>query len=246
MSPEPVEIIPLAEVDARYEPAPWPFAEERRAEIAGLWEKASAGKANMFNGTVLMQHRWTIRDGIYETGYSPVDYASFTAWPQLGRPGAPRRNGFAMAALRAADGPFILGIMGPQTFNAGKVYFPAGTPDMDDVTPDGRVDLATSMVRELIEETGLRPDEFRISPEWTAVTEGHRAAFLKPARLVYTAAEARRIILDRLATETDQELSDIAVVRRPEDIDERMTPGFAKHYMKSVFAAERTGAGDQS
>jgi 8-oxo-dGTP pyrophosphatase MutT (NUDIX family) len=233
-----VEIIPLRGVDARYDPAPWPFAEERRGDIAALWAKASAGKPNLFNGTVLMQHRWTIRDGIYETGYAPVDYASFTAWPQLGKPGAPRRNGFAMAALRAADGPFILGVMAPDTFNAGKIYFAGGTPDMGDVTPDGRVDLATSMVRELKEETALRDDEVVIAPDWTLVAEGHRAAFLKPARLVYPADEARRIIQSRLAAETDQELAGIAVVGGPAEIDEAMTPDFAKAYMRAVFAAQ--------
>jgi 8-oxo-dGTP pyrophosphatase MutT (NUDIX family) len=232
-----VGITQLKDVDARYDPAPWPFADERKAEIDAIWARTSAGKPQLFNGTVLMQHRWTIRDGVYETGYAPVSYASFTAWPQLGKPGNPMRNGFAMAALRSADGPFILGVMGPQTFNAGKIYFAGGTPDMEDVTPDGRVDLATSMVRELKEETGLRDDEFAIAPDWTLVADGHRAAFLRSARLVYPAGEARRVILSRLA-ETDRELADIAIVRRPEDIDEAMTPDFAKVYMRRVFAAE--------
>jgi ADP-ribose pyrophosphatase YjhB (NUDIX family) len=234
-----VAIIALADVRAVYDPAPWAFAEERRAEIDALWAQATAGKPKLFNGIVLMQHRWTIRDGVYEAGYAPVDYASFTAWPQLGKPGPARRNGFAMAALRSADGAFILGVMGEQTFNAGKVYFPGGTPDMGDVTPDGRVDLAGSMIRELKEETGLRDGEFTVDPAWTVVTEGHRAAFLKPARLACSADEARRIILSRLAEETDQELADIAIVREPRDIDEAMTPTFAKAYMRSVFAAEQ-------
>jgi 8-oxo-dGTP pyrophosphatase MutT (NUDIX family) len=236
MMPAHLEIIHLKGVDARYDPAPWPFAEERKAEIDAIWAKASAGKPQLFNGTVLMQHRWTIRDGIYETGYAPVSYASFIAWPQLGKPGPERRNGFAMAALRSADGAFILGVMGPQTYNAGKIYFAGGTPDMEDVTEDGRVDLATSMVRELKEETGLRDEEFAIDANWTLVADGHRAAFLKPARLVYTADEARRVIRSRLAA-TDQELADVAVVRRPQDIDEAMMPDFAKAYMRAVFAA---------
>jgi 8-oxo-dGTP pyrophosphatase MutT (NUDIX family) len=238
MTSDDVEIIPLRAVDARLEPATWAFAQERKAEIAAHWMQVTGGKPEMFIGTVLMQHRWEIRDGIYETGYSPVDYASFLAWPHLGKPGPARRNGFAMAALRAADGPFILGVMAEHTANAGKIYFPGGTPDMSDVTPDGRVDLSISMVRELLEETALRPDEVVIQPDWTLVTAAHRAAFLRPARLVYPAAEAQRIILSRLASETDGELASIAVVGNPAEIDEAMTPDFAKAYMRAVFAAD--------
>ncbi len=238
MSSGEVEIVALSDIDARYEPAPWPFAEERKAEIDAIWAKASADKPKMFNGTVLMQHWWRIERGVLKAGYAPVSYASFIAWPQLGKPGPERRNGFSMAALRSADGAFILGVMGPHTFNAGKIYFPAGTPDMDDVTPDGRVDLATSMVRELKEETGLRDGEFTVERSWTLVVDGHRAAFMRAARLPWTAEEVREVIRSRLAGETDEELSDVAIVRRPEEIDEAMTPLFATAYMRAVFAAE--------
>jgi 8-oxo-dGTP pyrophosphatase MutT (NUDIX family) len=232
-----VEIVHLRGIDARFEAARWDFADDRRPEIEAFWAESIATNPDLFNGTVLLQHRWTLDDGVYRAAYSPVDYASFIAWPRLGKPGAPRRNGFAMPALRAADGPFLLGVMGPRTYNAGKIYFPAGTPDMDDVTADGRVDLAGSMVRELIEETALRRDEFEIAPDWTLALDSHRAAFLREARVAYPAEEARRLIRGRLASETDQELSDIAIVRRPEDIDEARTPGFAAVYMRAAFAA---------
>jgi 8-oxo-dGTP pyrophosphatase MutT (NUDIX family) len=229
-------ITPLARVDARLEPADWPFATERRAEIDAHWARQIAEKPKLFNGTVLMQHRWRIDNGVYSAGYAPVDFASFTAWVQFGQPGAPRRNGFAMAALRAADGAFLLGVMGAHTVNAGRIYFPGGTPDLNDVTPDGRVDLGGSLVRELQEETGLRAEEVAIEHRWFVVEEGYRAAFLKPARLVWDAETARRILLGRIATETDRELADLHIVREPADIVEARTPLFAAAYMRAVFA----------
>ncbi len=63
-----------------------------------------------------------------------------------------------MAALRSADGAFLLGEMAPHTANAGQIYFAAGTPDLSDVF-DGRVDLTASVKRELREETGMAADE---------------------------------------------------------------------------------------
>ena len=228
---------PLDGLEARVEPVDWPFARDRRDEIAEHWLALSGGNPAMFNGTVLLQHRWSIEGGRYRAAYTPVDYASFVAWIRFGQPGVPRRNGFAMGALRSADGAFVLGVMAGHTMNAGKIYFPAGTPDLDDVTPDGRVDLAGSLSRELFEETALRPDEVAIDDRWTLVSEGYRDAFLKPARLIYDADEARRIMLDRLS-ETDRELADIHLVRRPSDIIETRTPVFASAYMNAVFAAE--------
>lgn len=228
---------PLDRVEARVEPVDWPFAIERKDEIAEHWEKLSSDNPAMFNGTVLLQHRWSIEGGLYRAAYTPVDYASFIAWIRFGQPGTPRRNGFAMAGLRSVDGAFVLGVMAEHTVNAGKIYFPAGTPDLDDVTQDGRVDLAGSLSRELFEETALRPDEVAIEDRWTLVSDGYRDAFMKPARLVYGADEARRTMLDRLS-QTDRELADIYLVRRPSDIIEERTPVFASAYMKSVFAAE--------
>jgi 8-oxo-dGTP pyrophosphatase MutT (NUDIX family) len=232
------EITRLKTIDARYEPIEWEFSLHRRAEIDAHWAKLLLEKPKMFNGIVLMQHRWTLQDGVYTTAYAPVDYASFLSWHHFGLPGQPRRNGFAMAALRANDGAFILGVMGAHTANAGKIYFPGGTPDMSDVTADGRVDLATSMTRELFEETGLDANEIDIDEQWILVTDIQRAAFMKNTRLKANAKMAREMILDRLSSQTDQELSDIAIVRSPADINLDKTPAFAADFMRRVFAEE--------
>ncbi len=231
-------IVPLLGIDARYEPKRWSFAEERRAEIEAHWQDLMSRKLGLWNGTVLLQHRWSIEDGVYRAGYMAVDYASFLAWRDFGWPDPPMRNGFAMAALRASDGAFLLGVMGEKTANAGKIYFPGGTPDMSDVTADGRVDLAGSLERELEEETGLRRDEIALEDNWVVVIDDPRVAFLKPARLAMPAEAARKMIRERLPTLHEQELVDIALVRGPGDIDAAVMPGFAARYMAAVFAGE--------
>jgi 8-oxo-dGTP pyrophosphatase MutT (NUDIX family) len=232
------QIIPLKGLNARYEPVTWEFAENRRSDIDAHWQKLSTEKPAMFNGTVLMQHRFAIEDGIYQAAYTPVDYASFTAWIKFGQPGAPRRNGFAMGALRSIDGAFLLGVMGSHTFNAGQMYFAAGTPDMSDVTDDGIVDLATSVTRELQEETGIRADEITVENAWTAVLHQYRCAFFKPVTIHDDAETARQKILGRLATDTDNELSDIAIVRTAADSDNAKIPVFVQAYIQSIFASE--------
>ena len=88
--------------------------------------------------------------------YFETDFASFLAWRDWGFPDRDVFNGFGMGALRCSDGAFLLGEMADHTANAGRIYFPAGTPDLDDVKL-GAVDIAGSIAREIEEETGLTP-----------------------------------------------------------------------------------------
>ena len=94
-----------------------------------------------------------------EGAFLQTDFASFLAWRDWGFPEAGVTNCFSMGALRTSDGAWLMGVMAPHTAGAGKIYFPAGTPDPGDIV-DGRVDLAGSVIREVAEETGLGADDF--------------------------------------------------------------------------------------
>jgi 8-oxo-dGTP pyrophosphatase MutT (NUDIX family) len=110
----------------------------------------------MFNGRVLLLRRGAIADGTLSGAYLETDFASFIAWRDWGFPDKTMRNCFPMAALRSSDGAYLLGVMGGHTATAGQVYFPAGTPDPNDIVGES-VDLEAGVMRELAEETGLGP-----------------------------------------------------------------------------------------
>src|SRR6478736_5330211 len=149
-----IPLIPLKRLELRFEPAPWPFEIERRAEIDAYFAKLRAAKPQMWNGRVLLLRRGEIADGVLSGAYSEVDFASFIAWRDWGFPANSARNCFPMAALRSSDGAFLLGVMAAHTANAGHIYFAAGTPDPNDIVGD-TVDLEGGVLRELNEETGL-------------------------------------------------------------------------------------------
>jgi 8-oxo-dGTP pyrophosphatase MutT (NUDIX family) len=207
-----------------------------RAEIDAYWQMRSRGKSGLFNGRVLMQHAAAIENGIFTASYFETDYADFLAWLQMGVPGTRPRNGFAMAALRASDGGFILGQMAQNTANPGRVYFAAGTPDPGDVTASGEVDLAGSVLRELTEETGLRADEVTVGQGWRAVFAEKRIAFMRPVTIDLPADAARALILERMKTLHEEELSGIVVIRAMADCAQHDMPPFMIDYLRHMLA----------
>lgn len=231
-------IVALDRVEARVEAFDWGFARERADEIAAHWAGISAGKPAMFNGRVMLQHRAAIADGVFQAGYFEADYAAFMSWRDFGHPGPMIRNGFAMAALRAADGAFLLGRMGDHTANPGKVYFAAGTPDREDARPDGTLDLAGSVTRELCEETGLTLDEIKVDERWTAVIVPGRVAFMRPVGIDLAAEDAREMMLERIAQQDEPELSDIVIVRNLADCAAYDMPPFMTSYLAHIFGRD--------
>ena len=228
-------IVSLSRVDAQVEPYDWAFACENAELIATHWADISAGKPAMFNGRVMLQHRAAIRDGVFEADYFETDYAAFMAWRDVGYPGPAIRNGFAMAALRANDGAFLCGRMADHTANAGKVYFAAGTPDREDVRPDGTLDLAGSVTRELGEETGLRMEELTVGEGWTALIEQGRIAFMREVRIDLPADQARALMLERMKHLEEEELSDIVIVRDLAETENHDMPPFMRRYLAHMF-----------
>lgn len=222
------------EIDAVIEPYDWVFAREHAEAITRTWDAEKARKPELFNGRVLIQHRGEPDGRIFRCGYSETEYRVFLSWHRLGYPPPAVRNGFAMAALRASDGSFLLGEMATHTANAGKIYFAAGTPDLGDVV-DGRVDLAGSVLREMSEETGLLPADVSVGEGWTAVLGAVRVAFMRPVSIDLPAREARLLMLQRMQSLPEQELADIHIVRGLADIDEARMPPFQQAFLRHAF-----------
>jgi 8-oxo-dGTP pyrophosphatase MutT (NUDIX family) len=223
-------LIALHSLDLRFESARWPFADERRAEIDAHFAKLRAAKPAMWNGRVLLLRRGDIAEGVLSGAYSEVDFASFIAWRDWGFPDRSVRNCFAMAALRSSDGAFLLGVMGAHTATAGQVYFPAGTPDRNDVVGD-TVDLDRGVMRELAEETGLTLADVVPEADWTAVLHGQRIALMKIVEARANAEALAARIRAFLASQRQPELADVHVVRTLSDLRPSM-PAFVTAFLE--------------
>src|SRR3954453_18811032 len=163
-------------------PGAWAFAEERRDEITEHFAEKQRERPKIWNGRVLLGRDATFPNGDLSATGVKTDVASFLAWRDWGFPDKAVFNGFGMGALRASDGAFVMGEMAQHTANAGRIYFPSGTPDLDDVRGD-TLDISGSVIRELEEETGLTAADYRIEPDWHCVVTGPTIAMLKMVNL---------------------------------------------------------------
>jgi len=230
-----VRVVRIERLDLAYAPRPWPFAQSRRAEIDTHFARRKAERPALWNGQVLVLYEHAIDGALFRGSYLKTDYASFLSWMDWGHPDAGVRDSFSQAALRSADGAYLLGVMGPHTANAGKIYFPAGTPDPSDVK-GASVDLTASVWREVAEETGLTAADVAAEDGWYSVFDGARIAHLKIMRAREDAVPLRERMLAFMKRQHPPELADIRIVRGEADLDPMMMP-FVVGFLREQWAA---------
>jgi 8-oxo-dGTP pyrophosphatase MutT (NUDIX family) len=222
-------------IDIGVETYDWPFAREHARDIDAHWQELRATRPNLFNGRVFLFRNMEIKKARLTGTCFDVEFKAFIAARDFGHPDKTVFNCFAQGALRAPDGAFLLGEMAAHTANAGRIYFPAGTPDPSDAM-DGRIDLDRSVMRELTEETGLGADDIAPEPGWSVIFDRQMVACLKPMRLKCGRAGALARIADHIASEKHPELARIHVAASRDDIVAERMPLFIQAYLMRELA----------
>ncbi len=230
----------VAELDFSLEPYDWPFAHERAADIEAHWAKRRAAQPALYDGRVLLSQRHAFearREGglALRGAYFETAYSRFLSWRDFGSPGETVCNCFSMAALQSADGAFLIGEMNAHTANAGRIYFPAGTPDLEDVF-EARVDLLASVRRELEEETGVRACETSYEENWIVVYAPPSIACIKIMRSPETAETLKARIHAFLAREEAPELARMHTALSSRDLPPERTAKFVRDFLDYVNA----------
>lgn len=236
-----IEYFTLERLDLRFDPAPCALSRENRPAIDAYFAERVKAQPSIWNGQILLLEQHQIAGGVLAGRYATADYASLLWLLATDPPHPEARNAFAMGALRGADGGFVLARMAPWTATAGRIYFAAGTPDLSDVTGDGRVDLEGSMLRELAEETGLRADELQPAPCWTALRDARRLSLLREIVAQEEAHALAARIRAHIAREERPEIDEVIIARGPDDLAEAMPP-FIRSYLRSVWGSPEEAA----
>ncbi|MBN9048617.1 MAG: NUDIX hydrolase [Rhizobiales bacterium] len=232
-----VKVDAVRALDIALGDVPWRFEREKNETIAAHFARLRKSKPALWNGPVLLFRDCVLVDGVFRAEAFRTDYASFLAWLD-GLDGGTEtaagvRNCFACPVVKSSDGAFLLGVMAPHTANAGQVYFPCGTPDFDDLV-DGRVDLDSSVARELREETGLLTADLAPAPGWIVVSDGPYVALLRRFRSALSSDALRDNVRATLQAEPNPELSDIVMVRDRAGITNAMPP-FVQEFLRQIL-----------
>jgi hypothetical protein len=214
----------------------WKFATQQRDEIDRYFATLRRERPALWNGRVLLLSRYTIDAKVLRGLCFETDYASFIAWRDWGCLDNTVHNFFAAAALKAADGAYLVGEMAPHTACAGQRYFPCGNPEPIDLDERCVVALQRNLGRELLEETGIGINELDAEPGWKMIRDGGFIALLKQLTAQQNADALRSRILRQLATDPQPEFSDIRIIRGPADLTPQM-PRHISFYLESAWNA---------
>jgi 8-oxo-dGTP pyrophosphatase MutT (NUDIX family) len=229
----PPRIHRVTTLDLPVRPTPWPFALTRRSDIDAHFAREQRAKP-IWNGRVLLARHPDFTGSRFSADFFETDFASFLAWRDWGFPDSDIFNGFGMGALRSADGAFVLGEMAQHTSNGGRIYFPSGTPDLDDVR-DGAVDIGRSVAREILEETGLAEADYTASPYWDCVVSGAAIAMIRILHVDMPGEALRGRIEANLSRQRQPELSAVHLVRGTADLSAAM-PRFVTAFIEQEFS----------
>jgi 8-oxo-dGTP pyrophosphatase MutT (NUDIX family) len=217
-------IVPVDDIDVRLDPAPHPFERGNLPAIEENWRHETTINPHIFDGAVALLSELSYRDTRLAGRCHIVRYATFMYWRRH-RQAENAGHAFAHAMLVSSDGALVAIRMGAHTVNAGRVYFAAGSFELEDFR-DGRVDVASNMRREVMEEIGLDLAEAETAPgrrHYLLSTPSGTVIFRRyRARLTANQLVTRiRAFLD---TQEQPEVAGPVVIHGPDDLPDKLAP----------------------
>lgn len=202
------------------------------------WSGLVSRNPALWDGRIHLAVGGRVDNGIFRAVCHGARFATLLCWRDQGYEPSGFRTLFGDVILVTTDGATLLGRMGPETANAGRLYFPGGSFDENDER-DRRLDVEGGIARECLEETGLGQPDLIWDSDFIVYEDPVRIAFGRVARLPWTAKESSRRIRSNMAGSKDPELSDIVVVRSVADATEAGAEPYALRLCEWLFSGGR-------
>ncbi len=204
-------VIPLKNAVVGIDGGPLEYEVQHHADIAANWVRATSANPALFNGSFFMAEHAGIADEVFRATYYRTRFATMMHWKTNTTNDKPWHI-FGVGVIVSNDNKLIAGRMAASTSAAGRIYFPAGSFDEDDVV-DQYVDIDGNMHREVEEETGIKLAEAGSRDgDIHLVTASRSIALFRRHYFNASADELLERICGHLAADEDSELDEITAI----------------------------------
>ncbi|RCW86144.1 NUDIX hydrolase [Phyllobacterium bourgognense] len=204
-------VIPLNKAVIRIDSAPLEYGISNETAIAAGWVSATAANPAIFNGPFFMADEAGVADDAFQARYHRTRFATMMHWKADARNVKPWHI-FAVGVIVSRDNKLIAGRMAASTSAAGRIYFPAGSFDEEDVSGDF-IDIDANMHREVQEETGIKlSGAGRRDDQLFLVTASRSIALFRRHYFDMSGEALLEHIRGHIAAEVDSELDDITAI----------------------------------
>lgn len=196
--------------DVRVLPGPLPYTEQNSEAIALNWERERAANPTLFDGEFYLAPQAELTGGVFQAGFKRTSFATLMHWRHDESQERPWHI-FGVGVIVSREGYLIAGRMSAQNAGAGRVYFPAGSIDDNDIV-DQCVDYDANRRREVQEETGLDIQDARAEQKINLVTGNRSIALFRRYYFDAPSKELVSRIEQHMSSEVEPELSEIIPV----------------------------------
>lgn len=225
-------VLPVEKIEVRLDSAPHPFETDNVPEIKANWQREIAINPHLFDGRVALLSRLSYDDGLLTGLCHIVRYATFMYW-RRNRATQDAGHVFAHAMLVSSDNALVAIRMGSHTVNAGRVYFAAGSFELEDFR-GGLVDVDFNMQREVKEETGIDISEASPAKRYYLLSTYSGTVIFRRYRMPLTANAMVTRINAFVAAQDQPEISAPVVIHsasdQPDDLASHMAPLIEWHF----------------
>jgi len=203
-------IYEIDRVDVQILPGPLDYAQANNLAITENWQGECQANPALFDGEIYLAPQARLEGSSFTAGFHRTSFATLMYWRKDKQTVRPWHI-FGVGVIVSAEGHLMAARMSSHNAVAGRVYFPAGSIDDNDVV-DGHADYETNMAREVFEETGIKLGDAKVEAKTHLVTADGSVALFRRYYFDLSTAELLQRIEVNLAQQVEPELSEIIPV----------------------------------
>ncbi|MDM7851152.1 NUDIX hydrolase [Pseudochrobactrum kiredjianiae] len=216
------KIYPVQDVRVLVEAGEPDYVVQNRLAIDKNWPQEIAANPTLFDGEIYLAARAELRGGVLTASYQRTGFRSLLYWRKDKSADKPFHI-FGSGVIVSSDNQLLLGQMASHNAVAGRIYFPAGSNDDQDIV-GGQVDFAGNARREVLEETGIDLGNAVRAGGYSLVMSERSLALFRCYYFDRTADQLQMQAEQFIASQEKPELSGVRMIGQGDVLDERSPP----------------------